>query len=103
VRSVLPWEVAFLLALGTFLASGCAELAGGRFLPEWTFWIIPACYMAADLAEDALIAWTLSAQNLERTFVSMRLATKFKLRLAILSFAQLFFCAGYAALSKLGW
>jgi hypothetical protein len=95
VRSVLPMDVVFLVSLGTFLATGSDALAHGLELPQWIFWIVPASYMAADLVEDGLIAWTLSGQDVGATFGAMRIATKLKLVLALASFLQFALCAVY--------
>jgi hypothetical protein len=57
---LFPLDIVFLVCLGLFLglaSSALTERLG--FLsgvPAWIWWILPACYMAADIAEDTLIA-----------------------------------------------
>lgn len=101
VRAVLPLDVLFLISMGSFLALGSSDLLAGPRLPGWAFWIVPGAYMAADITEDALIARTLSGGKVEDTFDSMRRTTEWKLRFAVLSFLQLFSCAGYGAWERL--
>lgn len=58
---VMPLDIAYLIFLGTFLgfaATHMAVLASPNWLstrPGWVWWILPAAYMASDLAEDILI------------------------------------------------
>jgi hypothetical protein len=95
VRVVLPMDVIFLVSFGAFLASGATALASGLMLPWWVYWIVPGLYMAADLAEDALIAKTILARDGHSTFRVIRRATRLKMLFALLSLLQLALAGGY--------
>jgi hypothetical protein len=94
---IIPLDVIFLCCLGCFLALGSAALAKYTIwpievslLPPWSFWIIPSLYMLSDLAEDIMIARLLTSPGaIERSFDFMRLATKIKIAMVKISFAQL--------------
>jgi hypothetical protein len=97
VYKIIPWDVAFLLCLGCFLALGSASLAPYAVwpkwvlqLPSWSFWVLPSLYMLADLAEDVTIVRLLtSPRAIEQSFDFLRLATQIKKAMAEISFGQL--------------
>jgi hypothetical protein len=95
IYNVLPWDIVFLACLGCFLALGSAALApSARWasnLPSYIFWVVPGLYMLADLAEDIMIAWLLSAPGAigPPGFGLMRSATQLKTLAAGVSFGQL--------------
>jgi hypothetical protein len=57
---LFPFDIVFLFCLGLMLGLASGALADRLgFLsnvPVWVWWILPACYMAADLVEDSVIA-----------------------------------------------
>ena len=57
---LFPFDIVFLFCLGFMLGLASGVLADRLgFLsnvPVWVWWILPACYMAADLVEDSVIA-----------------------------------------------
>ncbi len=65
-RYVIPMDLAFLIALGTFVGLASWTLAAqiawpaSLNVPLWIWWLLPTLYMAADLSEDILIATLLS-------------------------------------------
>lgn len=65
-RHVIPMDIVFLIALGTFMGLASVTLAAAVAwpaswaVPLWVWWMLPALYVAADLSEDILIATLLS-------------------------------------------
>ncbi|MGX9430182.1 hypothetical protein [Bradyrhizobium sp. LeoA1S1] len=64
VPVLFPLDILFLICLGLFLGFASTSLAGRlgflSAVPTWIWWILPACYMVADLAEDTGLAATLN-------------------------------------------
>ena len=60
VPVLFPLDILFLLCLGVFLGLASGALADRlgflSSIPAWIWWILPAAYMASDLAEDTVIA-----------------------------------------------
>jgi formate-dependent nitrite reductase membrane component NrfD len=64
VPVIVPLDILFLLALGSFLGLASTALAGRiealSIIPFWVWWIFPALYMIADLCEGGAIVSLLS-------------------------------------------
>jgi hypothetical protein len=84
---LFPLDIVFLVCLGLTLGLASDTLANKLgFLsnvPIWVWWVLPACYMAADLFEDSviaaifksLIALTQGSFRLLTTLTAIKLAT----------------------------
>jgi len=62
---LFPLDILFLICLGLFLGLASASLAERlgflSTIPIWVWWILPASYMASDVAEDTGLAATLKS------------------------------------------
>ncbi|QOZ44753.1 hypothetical protein XH89_15680 [Bradyrhizobium sp. CCBAU 53340] len=84
---LFPLDVLFLICLGLFLGLASTSLAERlgflSAVPTWIWWILPAFYMVADLAEDTGLAATLKlcipltphSFRLLSTLTALKLAT----------------------------
>lgn len=97
-RRVIPIDIAFLLAFGTFLAMAAKFIAATihwRILEASSVWwwllaILPTLYVVSDLVEDVLIIQLLENPNgIHDRFSFLRGVTSCKILTSIGAFAQL--------------
>lgn len=94
---LFPIDILFLIALGLLLGFASAALASGLgFLlniPHWIWWVLPAAYMASDLAEDTVIAAIFKSQITltESSFRFLSALTAIKLATVTTAIAQVAF------------
>ncbi len=92
---LFPLDILFLFALGIALATGSVFFARNALLVSdvWPviWWIIPAVYLVSDFVEDVLLIGILkNPQRLTaRSFSSLALATKIKIKSVTAGFCQL--------------
>ncbi len=82
---LFPLDIIFLVCLGLFLGLASSALTERLGLlsgvPTWTWWMLPASYVAADIAEDTLIAAIFKSfiRLNGRSFRALRVLTTIKI------------------------
>jgi hypothetical protein len=84
-RYVMPMDILYLLALGSFpglastwLAADMRWPASFAGIPIWIWlWLLPALYMVADIIEDSMIAMLMTSPRLIEP-VTVRALTRIK-------------------------
>lgn len=105
---LFPFDILFLLALGSLLGMVSDMLAGqiGAISgwPVWIWWLFPAAYMAFDLLEDVLLIALLTAPSLlkDGTFAALSAFTSGKIATVKVAIGQVGLLALAWAAARLG-
>jgi hypothetical protein len=102
---LFPLDLLFMICLGGFIATAALALVGSPGLPQgwvWLLMILPAAYVAADLAEDILLARFLTSTSTitDALVAFMQQLTSAKIVLVGLGLAQTALLALWALLQR---
>jgi hypothetical protein len=101
---MFPFDIIFLTALGCLLGFASIalidQLSFLSGIPSWTWWVLPAAYMAADLAEDLTAAAIFKSliPLTETSFYVLGKLTALKLWTVTAAVGQVGFLGGLSAL-----